>query len=85
MSLKENLEENMINCCIYNLDFPQHLEGQFSNNLDIITNLQDFYENSTKTKLHSTLLSAFPTYCMTERGVKVVEIFPEKYLNINSS
>lgn len=47
VNLKENLEENMINCCITNLDFLQHLEGQSSHNLDSITNLRDFYEHST--------------------------------------
>ena len=27
MRLKENSEGNLINCCISNLDFPQHLVG----------------------------------------------------------
>ena len=45
--------------------------------------MQDFYEHSAAYELHSALLSAFPTYSMSKWGSKVVEIFPEKSLNIN--
>lgn len=75
----------MINCCISNHDFSPQEEGQCSHNLDVITNLQDFHEYNTVVELHSTLLSTFPTYSITEWGSKVVESFPEKPLNINSS
>lgn len=85
MSLKEISEENMINCHISNPDFSQHLEGQFSPNLDMITNLQNSYKCDTTAELHSTLLSAFLAYSMTECGGKVIEISSGKSLNINSA
>ena len=85
MSLKENSKEKLINCCISNPDFSQQEEGQSSHNLDFITTLWDFHEHSTAAELNSALLFAFPAYSMTEWGSKVVEIFLEKPLNINSA
>lgn len=78
MNLKENTEENLVNCYISNLDFVQHLEGQSSPNIDIIIDVQKYYKYSTTTKLQSTLLSTFPMYSMTECGGKVIGIFLEK-------
>lgn len=82
MSLKENSEENLINCHISNHDFSQHLKGQSSPNLDIITNLQNSYKYNTIVELHSTLFSAFLVYSMTECAGKVIEISYGKILNI---
>lgn len=85
MSLKENSKENLINCHISNPNFSQHLEGQSSPNIEIITNLKNPYKYNTATELHSALLFAFPVYSMTECGGKVIEISSGKSLNINSA
>ena len=83
MSLKENLEKILINCHISNPDLSQHLEGQFSPNLGIITNMHISYKYDT-VELHSSLLSSFPAYSMTEYGGNVIEISFGKTININS-
>lgn len=83
MNLKENSEENLINCHISIPDFSRNIEGQSSPSLDIITKQQNSLKYDTTTKLHPTLLSTFVAYPMRECGGKLIEISSGKTLNIS--
>jgi hypothetical protein len=88
MSLRENIDENMINHYITNLDLPQYFGGQSSSHtqtsIDCIIE-QNFQENFTKEEISSAFSSIFLVHSISKSDYNTVEIFPEKTLNINST
>lgn len=88
MSLKENIEDNLINHYIsINPYFLQHFGWQPTHEQDHIDSLLEhiFQEECSAEDLNSVVLSTFPIYSMIECGSKTIEIFPGKPLNINYS